>query len=180
MTWRVELTNRARRDLRALDNVAARRVIAALDRLAQTGSGNVRSLQGSGTELRLRVGSWRVLLIFDHQTVSYKCSEFCQEAKRIGGKLLSRMGWMADRSGDEIMKTCLLCGGNLVSQRITHPQNHKEEIFILENVPADVCRQCGEELLRPDILELLQDMVWKGKSADHVAELPAYDFAEIT
>ena len=77
------------------------------------------------------------------------------------------------------MKTCPLCGGGLVEKRITHPQKYNEEIFILENVLADVYRQCGEVLLRPDILELLQDMVWKGKSADHVTELPAYDFAEI-
>ncbi len=66
MTWRVALTDRARRDLRALDTVVATRVIAALDRLAQTGSGNIRSLQGSGRELRLRVGRWRVLLIYDY------------------------------------------------------------------------------------------------------------------
>ncbi len=77
------------------------------------------------------------------------------------------------------MNTCPLCGGGLVEQRITHPQKYKEEIFILENVPAEVCKQCGEVLLRPEILELLQDMVWKGKSADHVTELPAYDFAKI-
>ena len=77
------------------------------------------------------------------------------------------------------MKTCPLCGGGLVEQRITHPQKYKEEIFILENVPVEVCMQCGEVLLRPEILELLQDKIWKGKSADHVTELPAYDFAEI-
>jgi len=77
------------------------------------------------------------------------------------------------------MKTCPLCGGGFVEQRITHPQKYKEEIFILENVPVEVCMQCGEVLLRPEILELLQDKIWKGKSADLVTELPAYDFAEI-
>ena len=78
------------------------------------------------------------------------------------------------------MKTCPLCGGALVEQRITHPQKYKEEIFILENVPAEVCKQCGEVLLRPEILELLQDMIWNGKFADHVTEVPAYDFAHLT
>ena len=87
---------------------------------------------------------------------------------------------MEAQKGAGIMKTCPLCGGGLEDQRITHPQKYKEEIIILENVPAEVCRQCGEVLLRPDILELLQDMVWKGKSAGHVTELPAYDFAEIS
>ncbi len=78
------------------------------------------------------------------------------------------------------MKSCPLCGGGLVERRITHPQKYKGEIFVLENVPAEVCEQCGEVLLRPEILELLQDMIWKGKSADHLTELPAFDFAEIT
>ncbi len=67
MIWGVELTDRSRRDLRALDNVIATRVIAALERLAQTGNGNVRSLQGSDGELRLRVSRWRVRFIYNHQ-----------------------------------------------------------------------------------------------------------------
>ena len=68
MRWRVELTDRARRDLRALDHVIATRVISALERLAQTGNGNVRSLQGSDGELRLRVSRWRVRFIYNYQT----------------------------------------------------------------------------------------------------------------
>ena len=86
---------------------------------------------------------------------------------------------MEAQKGEGIVKACASCGGGLVMQRITHPQKYKEEIYILENVPAEVCEQCGEVFLHPEILELMQDMIWKGKSANHVTELPAYDFAEI-
>lgn len=49
----------AQKDLRRLDAATRRRVIAAVDRFAATGEGDVKHLQGR-PELRLRVGDWRV------------------------------------------------------------------------------------------------------------------------
>jgi mRNA-degrading endonuclease RelE of RelBE toxin-antitoxin system len=57
---RVIFSGPARQDLRRLDRETARRVTAALTRLAETGHGDVKRLTGHGTELRLRVGDWRV------------------------------------------------------------------------------------------------------------------------
>lgn len=53
------------RDLDGLDRVARERVIAALERLAATGHGDVKKLQGRTREFRLRVGKWRVFLDLD-------------------------------------------------------------------------------------------------------------------
>ena len=41
------------------------------------------------------------------------------------------------------MKKCPLCGGELEQKTVTHPQEYQGRIIILENVPADVCRQCA-------------------------------------
>jgi len=56
-TWSPE----ARTQLRNIDPENAMRILLALTRLADTGAGNVKRLQGSlaGT-LRLRVGPWRI------------------------------------------------------------------------------------------------------------------------
>jgi mRNA-degrading endonuclease RelE of RelBE toxin-antitoxin system len=40
-------------------------VIAALERFAATGHGDVKKLQGRIREFRLRVGKWRVFLYLD-------------------------------------------------------------------------------------------------------------------
>lgn len=60
MTWHVEFSPQAERDLGRLDALTTQRVLAALRRLAATGAGDVKRLQGQSL-LRLRVGEWRVL-----------------------------------------------------------------------------------------------------------------------
>jgi hypothetical protein len=58
---RVVLSAQAHADLVGLDRSVALRIIAAIDRLATTGAGNVRSLHGiHPPEFRLRVGDWRI------------------------------------------------------------------------------------------------------------------------
>jgi mRNA interferase RelE/StbE len=58
--WGVAFTPRARRDLRALDPQIRDRVLSVIDRVvARDPALDVRRLTGS-TELRVRVGDWRV------------------------------------------------------------------------------------------------------------------------
>lgn len=77
------------------------------------------------------------------------------------------------------MKTCPLCGGELEEKIVTHPQEYKGKIIILENVPAELCRQCGEVLLRPDILERVQEVVWSEVAPKRTASVPMYDLAQV-
>ena len=64
--WQVRWRNRAEDDLEALPRQVQQRVATALDRLAETGQGSVRKLQGQPPEWRLRVGDWRVRFVFDY------------------------------------------------------------------------------------------------------------------
>lgn len=66
MTWRYELTGPAMKDLRKLDRTTAGRVLDALDRLVKElgddsspAQSNVRRIEGTGDEWRLRVGDYR-------------------------------------------------------------------------------------------------------------------------
>jgi mRNA interferase RelE/StbE len=67
VTWKVELTGPARRDLRRLDRQVATRVIAALERLAATQHGDVIRLTSTDPQWRLRVGDWRVRFVYDFE-----------------------------------------------------------------------------------------------------------------
>jgi mRNA interferase RelE/StbE len=57
---RITFTEQARVDVRRLDIPTAMRLFRALDRLIETGSGDVKKLEGNTDELRLRVGDWRI------------------------------------------------------------------------------------------------------------------------
>jgi mRNA interferase RelE/StbE len=68
VTWTIRIGGPARRDLRRLDRQTAARVLAVLDRYAETGQGDLIRLKGKSGELRLRVGDWRVRFTLDHST----------------------------------------------------------------------------------------------------------------
>jgi mRNA interferase RelE/StbE len=56
----IVFTPMARADVRRIDRESAMRILSALHRFAESGEGDVRKLQESDGELRLRVGDYRV------------------------------------------------------------------------------------------------------------------------
>jgi mRNA-degrading endonuclease RelE of RelBE toxin-antitoxin system len=69
MNWLVAWHPQAVRDLRRLTNAHRRRVSAAVDRLAETGQGDVIRLQGiEPPQHLLRVGELRVLFAYASAT----------------------------------------------------------------------------------------------------------------
>lgn len=64
MSREVRWTSHALRDLDALTASARNRVIAAVETLAETDQGDVKKIQGTDGEWRLRVGDLRVRLTF--------------------------------------------------------------------------------------------------------------------
>jgi mRNA-degrading endonuclease RelE of RelBE toxin-antitoxin system len=61
-------TEHALEDAERLDVRTRERIVAAIDRLATTGHGDLNRLHGRDREFRLRVGDWRVLLTLDPDT----------------------------------------------------------------------------------------------------------------
>ena len=64
MPSRLEWTNRAIKNLERLPSRDKDYVLLALDRLAETGRGDIRQLHGPTSDWRLRVGDWRVRFSF--------------------------------------------------------------------------------------------------------------------
>jgi mRNA-degrading endonuclease RelE of RelBE toxin-antitoxin system len=62
---RVQFLPAALRDFDALERITQQRVVGALERLAASGHGDVKRLQGRPREFRLRVGKWRVFFHLD-------------------------------------------------------------------------------------------------------------------
>ena len=72
MSWKVLWTRPALHDLKRLDHQVAQRIANAVRRLADGGQGDVRKLQGSGVEWRLRVADWRVRFVYDYEVTTIR------------------------------------------------------------------------------------------------------------
>ena len=56
--------SRAQAEFNRLPRQARERILAALERFAETGHGDIQKLRGSQSEWRLRVGDWRIRFDF--------------------------------------------------------------------------------------------------------------------
>jgi len=63
---RIVFSDQAKADIRAIPQHIAMNILAAIQRLAETGAGRVKTLQGQGDEKRLRVGDYRVRFTEEH------------------------------------------------------------------------------------------------------------------
>lgn len=57
---RIVFSEQAKADIRAIPRRTAMRILTAIFRLAETGAGQIKTLQGQDGEKRLRVGDFRV------------------------------------------------------------------------------------------------------------------------
>jgi len=74
-------------------------------------------------------------------------------------------------------EVCPICGGDLIKQLVTHTeQDERGNFYIYENVPAQVCEECGEYLLSDETVRKMDRLVQKAKP-DRKIEAPVYDFA---
>lgn len=76
------------------------------------------------------------------------------------------------------MTRCPRCKNDTVESRvIRYSQEYEDKVYIIENVPAFVCRQCGEIFLSEEIAEKIQDLIWSGAEPQRVEEVPVYRVA---
>ena len=75
------------------------------------------------------------------------------------------------------MKTCYFCKGSVEAKRIQHVHLWGRQLFILEDVPAEVCQQCGETYFAPDVLAEIDKIVTSNLQPTTTMTVPVYSFA---
>jgi len=65
----------------------------------------------------------------------------------------------------------------LVEQKVTYTLEVNGELIVIENVPARVNLETGEQLFSLDTVERLQKMIWERKKPKRVIQVPVYEFA---
>lgn len=66
------------------------------------------------------------------------------------------------------MKICYYCGGTIKQKRIRYIHEWGDKIIIFENLPVEVCSQCGEKYLSPDIIEMIDKVTATTKAKKYV------------
>ena len=61
-------------------------------------------------------------------------------------------------------------------QTVTYVLERQGQVLIIENVPARVCRETGERLFAPEIVERLQQIVWEQRKPTRIVETPVFEF----
>lgn len=74
---------------------------------------------------------------------------------------------------------CFSCQGDIEEREITYTTQYGGRVVVVDNVPALVCRQCGEPSFRPEVVEKLQQIVWGQAGQPKPVEADSYDFAEV-
>ncbi len=66
---------------------------------------------------------------------------------------------------------------HLVEQRVIYTSEHKGQFYIVENVPARVDEETGEQFFSPSTVERLQETVLGKQKPDRIIETPVYEYA---
>jgi len=79
------------------------------------------------------------------------------------------------------MKVCRSCGSRntFKDRKVSYPFKLDGRIVIFENVPALVCHQCGETLLRPETVKLMEELGRGERPPSRIEQVPVYDLAEV-
>jgi YgiT-type zinc finger domain-containing protein len=72
------------------------------------------------------------------------------------------------------MKECPFCKGPITIRRIEHVHRWQGNFYILRNVPAEVCTQCGEVFFAPKELGAMDDIVMRGRKPQEHLSVPVY------
>jgi len=66
---------------------------------------------------------------------------------------------------------------NLVEKQVTYTLNLNGQVILIENVPARVNEETGEQFFAPSTVESLQKTLLEQSEPDHFIQVPVYNYA---
>ncbi len=65
----------------------------------------------------------------------------------------------------------------MTEAKVTYTLEIDGKFFIIENVPARICEETGEQFFSPETVEQLQQKIWGREKPKKTIETPVYEFA---
>ncbi len=73
---------------------------------------------------------------------------------------------------------CSYCGGEVKGKRVELDYRYKGKLYIFEDVPAGVCKQCGEKFLTAKIAKEIERRIQTKERWDKTIPVPVDIFSE--
>jgi YgiT-type zinc finger domain-containing protein len=72
---------------------------------------------------------------------------------------------------------CSFCGGEVKGERVELDYRYKGRLFIFQNVPAGVCRQCSEKYLTAEVAREIEHKILTKEKWDRTITVPVESFS---
>ncbi len=66
----------------------------------------------------------------------------------------------------------------LIEKRVTVYRKHKGQVFVLENVPAQVCQNCGERYFDAEVVQSMEKLMSEPAAQTRTITVPVIAFAQ--
>ena len=65
----------------------------------------------------------------------------------------------------------------MIETEVTYTLVHEGNFFVIEHVPARVCRETGEEFFAPETVEHIHALIKGKRKPDRTVQTPVYEYA---
>lgn len=77
------------------------------------------------------------------------------------------------------MTLCSFCNGELEERRVQHEYRWEGKLFVFEDVPARVCRQCGEKYFDAKVVKAMERAVLEQLEPKRILQVPLFSYPEL-
>jgi YgiT-type zinc finger domain-containing protein len=77
------------------------------------------------------------------------------------------------------MMACSFCGGELEERLVQHEYRWEGKLFVFEDVPARVCRQCGERYFDANVVKAMERAVLEQPEPKRILRVPVFSYSEV-
>ena len=68
---------------------------------------------------------------------------------------------------------CHFCGGDVAEQRVTVDYRWGDSLLVVvRNVPAGVCRACGEQYFKAEVVKEMEKLAHTQEAAEEILQVP--------
>ena len=72
---------------------------------------------------------------------------------------------------------CVFCGGKIEFRNMTFIYDENGNYIFIENVPTEICTQCGEKTYSPGVADEIIRLARKETTPVRMADVPVFDYA---
>ena len=77
------------------------------------------------------------------------------------------------------MMPCSFCDGELEERKVQYEYRWEGKLFVFEDVPARVCRQCGEKYFDAKVVKAMESAVLNQVEPKRILQVPVFSYPEL-